>query len=146
MSNEHEPTLAAIEQIAIGQGIPATDADAYVADELRVPYDHYVAYQLVWGAIETYSRTYPERSGRLHLVDVDGDADLPGAELAPRLRRLFELAGALHESAVNGNGDLRAVVRELARDLIGELVGLADVVLELPGSRREPVGESGGGR
>ncbi len=28
MSSEHEPTLAAIEQLAIAQGIPATDADA----------------------------------------------------------------------------------------------------------------------
>ena len=78
--------------------------------------------------------TYPERSGRVHLVDPD--VDTAGAELAPQLRRLFELAGAIHEAAVNGDGDIRATVRELARDLIGELVDLADVVLALPG--RDP--------
>ncbi|MBY5161485.1 hypothetical protein [Salsipaludibacter albus] len=142
MNHDHEPTLAAIEQLAIAEGIPQGDADAYVADELRVPFDHYVAYQLVWGAIETYRRTYPERSGRLHLVDPDGDT--PGAEYAPQLRRLFELAGAIHEAAVNGGGDIRATVRELARDLIGELVDLADVVLASPGHDPATASTSGG--
>ena len=41
MNPDHEPTLAAIEQLAIAQGIPTGDADAYIADELRVPFDHY---------------------------------------------------------------------------------------------------------
>ncbi len=142
MNTEHECTLAAIEQRALAEGVPPSDTDAYIADELRVPYDHYVAYLLVWGAIEAYSLAYPERSGRLRVVDLD--ADRPEAQLPPSLRRLFELAGTIHEAAVHG-GDIRVVVREHARDLIGELLRLAETVLQLPDLQHAPGDERTGG-
>lgn len=126
MNTEHERTLAAIEQRALTEGVPPSDTDAYIADELRVPYDHYVAYLLVWGAIEAYSLAYPERSGRLRLIDLEPDS--PGSQLPPSLRRLFELAGTIHEAAING-GDDRVLVREQARDLISELLTLTETVL-----------------
>ncbi|MBW3578867.1 MAG: hypothetical protein KY462_14230 [Actinobacteria bacterium] len=142
MNTEHERTLAAIEQRALAEGVPPSDTDAYIADELRVPYDHYVAYLLVWGAIEAYSLAYPERSGRLRVVDLD--ADSPQAQLPPSLRRLFELAGTIHEAAVNG-GEIRVVVREQARDLIGELLRLAETVLQLSDLQHAPGDERTGG-
>ena len=142
MNTEHERTLAAIEQRALAQGVPPSDTDAYIADELRVPYDHYVAYLLVWGAIEAYSLAYPERSGRLRLVDLEPDS--PESQLPPSLRRLFELAGTIHEAAVNG-GDIRVLVREQARDLIGELLTLAERVLGLPDLRPASADERAGG-
>jgi hypothetical protein len=142
MNTEHERALAAIEQRALTEGVPPSDTDAYIADELRVPYDHYVAYLLVWGAIEGYSLAYPERSGRLRVIDLEADG--PEPQLLPSLRRLFELAGTVHEAAVNG-GDIRVLVREQARDLIGELLTLAETVLGLPDLRPAPADERAGG-
>ena len=141
MNTEHERTLAAIEQRALAEGVPPSDTDAYIADELRVPYDHYVAYLLVWGAIEAYSLAYPERSGRLRVIDLE--ADSPESQLPPTLRRLFELAGTIHEAAVNGS-DSRVLVREQARDLIGELLTLAETVLGLPDVRSTAEQRTGG--
>lgn len=141
-NTEHERTLAAIERQALAQGVPPEETDGYIADELRVPYDHYVAYLLAWGAIEAYCLANPGRSGVLRAVDPEEDS--PEELLPPNLRRLFELAGSIHEAAVNG-GDIRSVVREQARDLIGELVTLAELLLSLPDLWTGTLGERTGG-
>ncbi|WP_052665093.1 hypothetical protein [Nitriliruptor alkaliphilus] len=54
MTRSHEQILAHLEQVAVGEGVPAADVDRYIADRLQVPLDYYFAYLLVWGAIEAH--------------------------------------------------------------------------------------------
>lgn len=125
MTTEHEHVLAAIEQRALAMGLPVDEMDAHIADELRVPRDHYIAYLLVWGAIESY------RLVHYGPIPPDGfrsraNGHEPGDARA--LRRIWQHAGAIHEAAING-GDIRALVREQARDLIAELLTLSERLL-----------------
>lgn len=142
MTIEPQLVLAAIEHQLLEQGVPRDEVDVHVADELRIPHDHYVAYQLVWGAIEAYGLAHPQRHGTLQLVATGQDA--PESAGPSHLRRLFELAGHIHEAGVAG-GDIRTVVREQARELIAELVALAEVVLREPtATTRRPDTQRGG--
>lgn len=141
MTTEHQLALAAIEHRLLEQGVPGDEVDVHVADELRIPHDHYVAYQLVRAAIEAYGLAHPHRRGTLQLAT--GQA-VPKAPEPSHLRRLFELAGHIHEAGVTG-GDIRTVVREQARELIAELVALAEVVLGGPDTTsRRPDTQRGG--
>ena len=127
MTPRHEQTLTDLERRAMASGVPVEEIDAYIADELRVPLDHYVAYQLVWGAIESYRQVNDDQP-----QEVEADSPLADLETARRLRRLWEHAGAIHEAAING-GDLHGLVREQARHLIGELLVLSELLLNVDG-------------
>lgn len=74
MTRTHEQILADLEQVAIVEGVPATDVDRYIADQLQVPLDYYFAYLLVWGAIEGH------RAGNGHACSTDGAEATPGGE------------------------------------------------------------------
>ncbi len=126
MTTEHDEVLCAIERRAVAEGVALEDMDAHIADELRVPRDHYIAYLLVWGAIESYRFIHVEPAPRHTQPAGESPAD-PVAN-ARILRRLWEHAGHIHEAAVH-DGDIRAVVREEARDLIAELLGLTEHLL-----------------
>ncbi len=121
MNPDHDHLLATLERRLLDDGVPPDDVDAAIADELRVPRDHYVAYLLVRGALETYRHT--------HHPDTPEAADRrPDTQLVRRLRGLWEHAGAIHEAAVNDT-DLPPVVRESARALIVGLFDLSDRLL-----------------
>jgi hypothetical protein len=70
MTRTHEQILAHLEQVAIGEGVPAADVDRYIAEELQVPLDYYFAYLLVWDAIEAHraagSHAHPPAGTETH--------------------------------------------------------------------------------
>lgn len=125
MTTQHEQLLAAVEADLLAAGVPREAVDVHIAERLRVPYDHYVAYLLVWGAIEAYRLTRPGQQPDPDPPDRSADGN---PRVAQSLRVVWEHAGAIHQAAVNG-GDIRALVREQARDLIGELLELSEQLM-----------------
>ena len=54
MNRSHEQILAGIEQRVHELGVPLEDVDTAIAAVLGVPTDYYMAYLLVWAAIEAH--------------------------------------------------------------------------------------------
>lgn len=122
MNPVHDHLLTTLERRLLDDGVPPDEVDATIADEVRVPRDHYIAYLLVWGALESYRHTHhPDTSTAANC----GAADV---EVVRWLRGLWEHAGALHEAAVNDT-NVAPVVRDSARTLIVGLFDLSDRLL-----------------
>lgn len=59
--DDHDQTLAAIEQRLLACDTPLDDIDARIAEVLGVPLDYYFAYRLVAGAIDSHRTTRPDQ-------------------------------------------------------------------------------------
>jgi hypothetical protein len=126
MTTVYDEILATIERRALTDGVPLDALDAHTADVLRIPRDHYAAWQLVCGAITSYA----------HANSLTPAGPRPrAATVAEQLSRLWEQLGAVHQAAVSGAD--REVVQARSRELIGELFVLTEWLLAEPDTQPE---------
>ena len=133
MTTVYDEILATIERRALTDGVPLDALDAHTADVLRIPRDHYAAWQLVCGAITSYAHANSL---------TPAGARTRAATVAEQLGRLWEQLGGVHQAAVSGAD--REVVQARSRELIGELFVLTDWLLTDPDAAPAGLGQGVG--
>ena len=124
MNRSHEQILAGIEQRVTELGVPLEEVDAGIAAMLGVPTDYYMAYLLVWAAIEAHSHERPSVSSRQAAEAVDSQLQVAIA-LIDDIARLSTTVYGCTPSAAGHFTRLLDLLLEL-RQVVHDLDPVAD--------------------